>query len=45
MRMQQVDERKSLAQQLAQQDGTKQFDTLLDSVRLKTKVVTHGDRL
>jgi len=38
-------ERKSLAQQLAQQDGTKQFDTLLDSVRLKTKVVTHGDRL
>lgn len=40
-----ADERKALAQQLAQQSGTKQFDTLLDSVKTRTKVVTHGDRL
>ncbi len=39
------DERKTLAQQLAQQTGSGQFDSLLDSVRVKTKVVTHADRL
>ena len=39
------DERKTLAQQLAQQTGSDQFDKLLDSVRTKTKVVTYSDRL
>jgi peptidyl-prolyl cis-trans isomerase D len=39
------DERKALAQQWARQTGSSQFDNLLDSVRIKTKVVTHGDRL
>jgi peptidyl-prolyl cis-trans isomerase D len=39
------DERKTLAQQLAQQTGSGQFDKLLDSQRIKTKVVTHADRL
>ena len=39
------DERKTLAQQLAQRTGSDQFDKLLDSVRAKTKVVTYSDRL
>ena len=39
------DERKALAQQLAQQTGSEQFDGLLNSVRVKTKVVTYSDRL
>ena len=38
-------ERKALAQQLAQQTGSVQFDGLLDSVRAKTKVVMYSDRL
>lgn len=40
-----ADERKALAQQLAQQTGRKQFGGLLDSVRTKIKVVTYADRL
>ncbi|MCP5159542.1 MAG: SurA N-terminal domain-containing protein [Gammaproteobacteria bacterium] len=39
------DERKTLAQQLAQQTGSEQFNGLLDSVRAKTKIVTYNDRL
>lgn len=39
------EERKNLAQQLAQQTGSGQFDSLLDSARIKTKVVTYTDRL
>ena len=39
------DERKALAQQLAQQAGSGQFDGLLNSVRGKTKIVAYGDRL
>lgn len=39
------DERKMLAQQLAQQVGNTQFDSLLTSIRAKTKVVMHSDRL
>ena len=39
------DERKALAQQLAQQIGSRQFESLLDSQRGKTKVVTYADRL
>ena len=39
------EERKTLAQQLAQQTGSGQFDKLLDSVRTRTKVVTYSDRL
>ena len=39
------DERKALAQQLAQQIGSRQFESLLDSQRSKTKVVTYADRL
>jgi peptidyl-prolyl cis-trans isomerase D len=39
------DERKALAQQLAQQTGSEQFDKLLDSARIKAKVVTYSDRL
>jgi peptidyl-prolyl cis-trans isomerase D len=39
------DERKTLAQQLAQQTGSSQFGNLLDNVRIKTKVVTYSDRL
>lgn len=39
------DERKALAQQLARGKGSEQFDGLLDSVRVKTKVVTYADRL
>lgn len=39
------DERKALAQQLAQQAGSEQFDKLLDSLRVKTKVVIYSDRL
>lgn len=38
-------ERKALAQQLAQQTGSEQFESLLDSQRLQTKVVIHADRL
>ena len=38
-------ERKSIAQQLAQQAGSGQFEGLVDSARIKTKVVTYGDRL
>lgn len=38
-------ERKSIAQQLAQQTGSGQFEGLVDSARIKTKVVTYGDRL
>lgn len=38
-------ERKALAQQLAQQTGSGQFEGLLDSVRVKTKVVMYSDRL
>lgn len=40
-----ADERKILAQQLAQQTGSEQFSGLLNSVRAKTKVVTYSDRL
>jgi peptidyl-prolyl cis-trans isomerase D len=39
------DERKALAGQLARQAGSQQFEGLLDSVRMKTKVVTYSDRL
>ena len=39
------DERKTLAQQLAQRAGADEFDKLLDSVRVRTKVVTYNDRL
>ncbi len=39
------DERKMLTQQLAQQTGSGQFEGLLDSVRVKTKVVMYSDRL
>jgi peptidyl-prolyl cis-trans isomerase D len=39
------DERKALAQQLARQTGAGQFQGLLDSVRVKTKVVMYSDRL
>jgi len=39
------EERKILAQQLAQQTGSGQFEGLLDSVRVKTKVVMYSDRL
>ncbi len=39
------EERKSIAQQLAQQTGSGQFEGLVDSARIKTKVVTYGDRL
>ena len=39
------DERKALAQQLTQQIGSGQFAGLLDSVRVKTKVVMYSDRL
>jgi peptidyl-prolyl cis-trans isomerase D len=39
------DERKALAQQLAQQAGAGQFEGLLDSVRDKTKIVAYSDRL
>ena len=39
------DERKTLAQQLAQRNGADEFDKLLDSVRARTKVVTYSDRL
>ncbi len=39
------DERKGLVQQLAQQTGSAQFDSLLESRRGKTKVVTYADRL
>jgi len=39
------DERKGLVQQLAQQTGSAQFDSLLESRRDKTKVVTYTDRL
>ena len=39
------EERKALAQQLAQQTGSGQFEGLLDSVRVKTKVVMYNDRL
>ena len=40
-----ADERKTLARQMAQQSGSGQFEGLLDSVRAKTKVVMHSDRL
>ncbi len=39
------DERKALAQKLAQQTGSGQFEQLLDSARAKTKVVVYSDRL
>ena len=39
------DQRKALAQQLAQRMGSDQFEKLLGSVRAKTKVVTYSDRL
>lgn len=39
------DERKTLAQQLAQRAGADEFDKLLDSVRARTKVVNYNDRL
>lgn len=39
------DEHKALAQQLAQQAGSEQFESLLNSQRLQTKIVTHADRL
>ncbi|MFO1371017.1 MAG: SurA N-terminal domain-containing protein [Candidatus Competibacteraceae bacterium] len=39
------DERKALAQQLATQTGSGEFSKLLDSLRIKTKVVTYNDRL
>ncbi len=39
------EQRKALAQQLAQRAGSDQFEKLLDSVRAKTKVVTYSDRL
>lgn len=39
------EERKSIAQQLTQQAGSGQFEGLVDSARIKTKVVTYGDRL
>ncbi len=39
------EERKSIAQQLTQQAGTGQFEGLVDSVRVKSKVVTYSDRL
>jgi len=39
------DERKTLAQQLAQRTGSAQFDKLLDNVRSRTKIVTYSDRL
>ena len=39
------DERKAMVQQLSRQKGAGQFDGLLDSVRVKTKVVTYADRL
>ena len=39
------DERKTLAQQLAQQEGANQFENLLDNLRAKTKIVTYSDRL
>lgn len=39
------EERKSIAQQLTQQVGSEQFQGLADSVQIKTKVITHGDRL
>jgi len=38
-------ERKAMAQQVAQQSGSGQFGGLLESLRVKTKVVTYGDRL
>ena len=38
-------ERKAMAQQVAQQAGSGQFGGLLESLRVKTKVVTYGDRL
>ena len=38
-------ERKALAQQLAQRNGDDQFDRLLASVRTRIKVVTYNDRL
>jgi len=39
------DERKALAQRLAQQTGSEQFNGLLDSVRANTKIVRYSDRL
>jgi peptidyl-prolyl cis-trans isomerase D len=38
-------DRQTLTQQLAQQTGSAQFDGLLDSLRARTKVVVHADRL
>ncbi len=40
-----VEERQTLAQQLARQVGMEQFDGLLASLRLDTKIVTYPDRL
>ncbi|HRD64899.1 MAG TPA: SurA N-terminal domain-containing protein [Candidatus Competibacter sp.] len=39
------EERKNLTQQLAQQTGSSQFDSLLENARLRTKVVAYTDRL
>jgi len=38
-------ERKALTQQLAQQNGSEQFASLLESLRAKAKIVTYNDRL
>ncbi|MFO7641763.1 MAG: SurA N-terminal domain-containing protein [Candidatus Competibacteraceae bacterium] len=40
-----MEERQALAQQLARQMGAEQFDGLLASLRLNTKIVTYPDRL
>ncbi|MDS4025513.1 MAG: SurA N-terminal domain-containing protein [Candidatus Contendobacter sp.] len=40
-----AEERKTLAQQLAQRNGSDEFGKLLDSIRAKTKVVAYRDRL
>lgn len=39
------DERRALSQQLARQAGSSQFASLLDSLRVKTKIVVYDDRL
>lgn len=39
------DERRALIQQLARQAGSSQFASLLDSLRIKTKIVVYDDRL
>ncbi len=39
------DEQRALSQQLARQAGSSQFASLLDSLRIKTKIVVYDDRL